>query len=101
LAVAIICKLRTYQINIKTKLTDLGGPLTSKVIQAASKAVHHSSLESSLKKGRIAFTALSAVVARSAMLSEVVDKGEVADIFVGAAKEEQELNKETLNIITD
>lgn len=54
---------KTYQITILRQLTVFNGPWSSKLIQAASKPVHQSSLESSCKKGRIAFTALSAVVA--------------------------------------
>jgi hypothetical protein len=67
------------------ELTDFGGPSPSKLIQASSKQVHHSTSESSFKKGIIAFTDLSAIVdkARSFMvLFCIVDKGEVPDIVV-------------------
>jgi hypothetical protein len=70
---------KTYQITNLRQLTDFGGPLSSKLIQAASKPVHHSSSESSCKKGRIAFTALSAVVAKArsiTMILVVEDEGE-------------------------
>ena len=68
--------------------------MTSNLIQAASKRVHHSSLESSFRKGRIAFTALSAVVATGkaisiSMLLGVVE-GEVPDTFVAPATAEDE-----------
>jgi hypothetical protein len=68
--------------------------LTSKSIQAASKPVHQSSSESSLKKGRIAFTALSSMVGKArsiAMLLRVVGEGELPVIFVVPAEDEQEL----------
>ena len=118
LAVTIIYNLRTYQINISKELTDFSGPLASKLIQAVSKPVHQSVSESSFKKGRIAFTALSAVVykERSTMLLGVVglvgvvgvvgvvvvgvvvvrgvvvrvaDEGEVPDIFARPARDAQ------------
>ena len=83
--------------------------MASKLTQASNKAVHHLSFESSFKKGRIAFTALSAEVAKIssiAMFSEVVDGGRVPDISIIPAKDEQELNyffgkKRKRNIISN
>ena len=82
--------------------------MVSKLIHHASKRFHHSSLESSFKKGRIAFTALSVVVSKVisfVMLSRVVDGGGVPDTSVTPVNAEYkpELIKETANIqvITD
>ena len=74
LAVTIIYKFRTYQINISKELTNFSGPSASNLILAASKPVHQLVSESSFKKGRITFTALSAVVdkERCTMLLGVV-----------------------------
>jgi hypothetical protein len=95
LVVVIIYKLRTYQINVYInlkELTDFGGTLPSKLIQATSKPIHHSASESSFKKGRITFTALLAVVEKErsiTMLLGVVDEGdlEVPDTFAGPARD--------------
>jgi len=61
-------------------------------------------LESSFKKGRIAFTALSAVVDKersSMVLLGVGDDREVPDIFIRPARDAQglELIKEIANIM--
>ena len=58
-------KMTTYSLKKYKKITDLGGPLTSKLIQDSSKRFHHPSLEISFRKGRITFTALSAVVSKA------------------------------------
>jgi hypothetical protein len=94
--------LRKYQISIYIykQLTDFGGPFTSKSIQATSNPVHHSSLETSFKKGRIAFTALSAVEAKVRSITILLG-GVDLDIFVEPAKKEQEFSKTRQQIISD
>jgi hypothetical protein len=74
---------------MKKGLTDFGAPLTSKFTQVSSKTVHHLSFESPSKKGRIAFTALSAVgkIRSIAMFLEVVETGEVPLLSIVSAKD--------------